>query len=161
MGYRYEENDEDRKCLQCGTPIVYGRCDKKFCSLSCKNRFHNREVHSALRQRKREEYALERNYSLLEALMHLKLTEAELSDLVMIGFRPEFYTEVRWSGRRKTICCFDISYGVKEGKVFGICREKGDAEECKRKNAYLCQEPYAEDSGESEGFDLGSGYGEP
>ena len=87
--------------------------------------------------------------------------EAELSDLVMIGFRPEFYTEVRWSGRRKTICCFDISYGVKEGKVFGICREKGDAEDCKRKNAYLCQEPYAEDSGESEGFDLGSGYGGP
>ena len=38
---KYKNNEPSGSCLECGTTF-YGRSDKKFCSLNCKNLHNNR-----------------------------------------------------------------------------------------------------------------------
>ena len=71
---RYGDNPEDRPvCLECGDEIRYGRKDKKFCSNTCKNRYHNEIQHYSRSSRLRILGAFDRNYSILEKLLRLNI----------------------------------------------------------------------------------------
>ena len=67
MSYKLH-NEEEGACLECGSTIR-GRKDKHFCSLSCKNAWHNRAQQAKRHHRARILAALSGNYSILEALL--------------------------------------------------------------------------------------------
>ena len=122
MAYKLQ-NEQEGNCLQCGT-LFTGRKDKHFCSLSCKNAFHN-----AIQQEKRHRRseiiaALSGNYEILEALLREKRTSAPLADLANLGFDPAYVTGHR-KGRfgHDDYACFDIWYYQTDTRVFNVRRK--------------------------------------
>ena len=92
MSYK-TRHEQETTCLECGTAI-YGRKDKHFCSPRCKNLYHNREQRQRRDVRLDTITALSRNYEILEALLKEKITSISLSDLVQMGFNPEFVNAI-------------------------------------------------------------------
>lgn len=122
MSYKNHQ-DEQSACLECGSPF-HGRKDKHFCSLSCKNAYHNRE--QLLKRHRRAEIlaALSRNYHILEALLREEKFSAKLEDLAGQGFDPAFVTGHR-RGRfgHDDYACFDIWYYRSNARIFNIRRK--------------------------------------
>lgn len=115
-------DDLDKKCLECGNPIMYGRSDKKFCSGVCKNQYHNRQTHASMRIRRTVNDALEENYRILESLLRLKVTFVPLEDLLEMGFAPSFFTTSNKRGCHRELGCYDIHYCLSENKLFNLRR---------------------------------------
>ena len=67
MSYKMMSGGEG-VCLECGAPFR-GRSDKHFCSLSCKNAYHNRAQQTRRRHRSDILAVLTCNYGILEALL--------------------------------------------------------------------------------------------
>ena len=124
---RYKTRHEsETTCLECGT-AVYGRKDKHFCSPSCKNRYHNRLQRQRRDVRIETITALSRNYEILEALLKEKTTSMPLSDLVQMGFNPEYVTGHRKGlYRHEEFACFDIRYYRSSTKIFNVRRTASD-----------------------------------
>lgn len=115
-------NEEKRPhCLECGHEL-YGRPDRKFCSSVCKNHWHNRKNHSARAFRVKILNALEKNYSILEKLLRLNMHSMDNSDLVQLGFKPEYFTSFRKVGIHSECRCFDIRYYRSTTKIWRIER---------------------------------------
>ena len=69
-------------CLECGDPVGKGRVDRKFCSVECKNKFHNKESYSDKISTARIKKILEKNRKILKKMagrMMLKTTPADFS----------------------------------------------------------------------------------
>ena len=122
MSYKLH-NEEEGTCLECGTTFR-GRKDKHFCSLSCKNRFHNRQLMTKRQQRAKTVAALTGNYTVLEALLNEGKTGAGLEELSELGFDPAYVTEHR-RGRFKhdEYACFDIWYYRTDTRIFNVRRK--------------------------------------
>lgn len=118
--------EEEGNCLECGTAIR-GRKDKRFCSLSCKNNYHNRTQFNKRQMRAKVIAALTGNYAVLEALLHDGKTGASLEELSELGFDPAYVTGHR-RGRfhHDEYSCFDISYYRTEARVFNVRRKEFD-----------------------------------
>ena len=58
------KKEEENICRECGRAF-YGRRDKNFCSLECKNRWHNRIVRERRRVRTETLAQISRNYKIL------------------------------------------------------------------------------------------------
>lgn len=115
-------NEEETTCLECGTAI-YGRKDKHFCCPTCKNLYHNRQQRQRKNIRLVTITALSRNYEILEALLKEKTTSMSLSDLVQMGFNPEYVTGHRKGlYRHEEFACFDIRYYRSSTKIFNVRR---------------------------------------
>ena len=110
------------KCLECGTPIQYGRSDKKFCCDYCKNRWHNERNKDYVRIRSKVTHALDKNYRILTLLLGNGKTSAPMSDLQQWGFSPEYVTGMNKGRMRTEYRCFDIRYNRSENKIYNICR---------------------------------------
>ena len=125
---RYGDNPEDRPvCLECGDEIRYGRKDKKFCSNTCKNRYHNEIQHYSRSSRLRILGALDRNYSILEKLLRLNIRTISLGDLAQMGYNKEFVTSYHKVGGHDEYRCFDIKYCCSGSRIFRIERVNPEA----------------------------------
>ena len=115
-------NEEGGICLECGKSF-WGRKDKQFCSISCKNRYHNRVVQERRSYRLATLSALSRNYQILDALLKDKRTSADLAELEKAGFDPAFITgHRRGSLRHDDYACFDIRFFRSDTRIFNIRR---------------------------------------
>lgn len=123
MSYKLHDEVEGT-CLECGSTI-HGRRDKRFCSLSCKNKFNNRTQMAKRQMRAKVMAALTGNYAILEALLIEKKTGASLEDLSELGFDPAYVTSHR-RGRfsHDEYACFDIWYYRTDTRIFNV-RRKG------------------------------------
>ena len=118
--------EEEGNCLECGA-YIRGRKDKRFCSLSCKNKFHNRTQFTKRQMRAKVVAALTGNYAILEALLNAGKTGASLEELLELGFDPSYVTGHR-HGRfhHDEYACFDICYYRSESRVFNVRRRELD-----------------------------------
>ena len=121
---KYEEHDDRPVCLECGDEIAYGRKDKKFCSETCKNRYHNERQHYSRSVRLRVLGALDRNYSVLEKLLRLGISSISIGDIANMGYNKEFVTSYHKVGGHNEFRCFDIKYCCSDSKLFHIERIK-------------------------------------
>ena len=123
----YREKDSDRPvCLECGDEIMYGRTGRKFCSDSCKNRYHNRKYHYSRSVRLHVLGALDKNYSVLEKLLRLDIRSISLGDLAQMGYNKEFVTSYHKVGGHDEYRIFDIKYCCSSSRVFRIERVQED-----------------------------------
>ena len=107
-------------CLECGHSIQYGRSDKKFCSDSCKNSWHNRQRKEFLKVHSKVLHVLDKNYSILEHCLLKGKTSLDLGDAVQWGFNPEYITGLRSYRMRMEFRCFDIKYLRSDNKIYNI-----------------------------------------
>ncbi|MBQ8021656.1 MAG: DUF2116 family Zn-ribbon domain-containing protein [Bacteroidales bacterium] len=97
-------------CMECGDTIRYGRADKKFCSESCKNRWHNREEKSTRGYRLRVRNALARNYDILASFYRQGIDNVEMPVLKALGYDPSFVTSIMHVGKRIEYMCYDFRF---------------------------------------------------
>ena len=118
----YVEIPSDRPvCLECGEEITYGRPDRKFCSDSCKNRYHNSRTYSTRAVRLRVLNALDRNYNILDSLCKQGVRSISLGDLAQMGYNMEYVTSHhKVAGGHNEYRCFDIKYCLSQTKVFSL-----------------------------------------
>ncbi|MBO4572024.1 MAG: hypothetical protein J5699_08875 [Bacteroidales bacterium] len=106
---------EQRYCLECGE-VFSGRSDKRFCSDSCRNSYHN----SASRQSKAYSYRinslLNRNHAILAECRRSGKTRLERSEMAEKMFSEKYCTACsrRFLGR-PVYFCYDIPYRI-EGR---------------------------------------------
>lgn len=108
------------ECIECGKEF-HGRPDKKFCSVSCKSRWHNRR---SRRDRRHCNYvitALQANYNVLQDLINRDCGSISLNDAAVLGFNAGYVTGHR-KGRHQhdEYSCFDIKYYQSSSKIFNI-----------------------------------------
>ena len=119
-----KQNEDEGACLECGTAF-YGRKDKHFCSVSCKNKWHNRVIQERRRFRAETLAAISRNYQILDGMLQDNRTSAPLADLKKAGFDPAFVTGYRkGSCRHDDYACFDISFYRSNTKIFNVRRKR-------------------------------------
>lgn len=125
MAYK-KQIDEEGACLECGRAF-YGRKDKHFCSISCKNAFHNRKVQERRRLRMAVMSVISHNYDILDSLLKEERVSAELAELEKAGFNPAFVTGHRKGlYRHDEYSCFDISFYRSSTKIFNVQRKAFD-----------------------------------
>ncbi|MCR5351414.1 MAG: hypothetical protein K6E35_02835 [Bacteroidales bacterium] len=117
------QHKEPGVCLECGKPL-HGRKGKQFCSLVCKNAYHNRAQQNKRRCRTKIIAALSRNYSILEALLKEDQTSATQEDLSRLGFDPVYITGHQKNRfRHDEYTCFDIVFCCTDARIFNIRRK--------------------------------------
>lgn len=122
MAYKLDQNEDFSRCLQCGTIIGYGgRPDRKFCSVGCKNRYHN---YRRFRRRDLSQRTvvgkLEKNYEILDKIITLGLKGMDRITLNYMGFDPAYSTSYCKIGRRHVYTCFDIRYELTPSRVKNV-----------------------------------------
>lgn len=106
-------------CLECGTPLGYGRHDRKFCSAACKNRWHNARRYPGLDKTvARVLRILESNREVLSKLVRMGIHDIDRLTLQHLGFRAEYSTSFRLVSRRHQVyTCFDYTYELTPSRV--------------------------------------------
>lgn len=113
---------EEHKCIECGATIL-GRCDKKFCSLNCKNRYNNRRIKQSKAHKLGVINKISRNYEILETLLDEAQGFYNLEELSTLGFDNNYITGVRHIGtRHQKYMCFDIAYHISGSRISKIER---------------------------------------
>ena len=114
----------DGVCLECGA-VIYGRKDKQFCSVLCKNRWHNRKQQERRLYRQQIVAILMRNYEILDGLLKEKKQSASLLELTKAGYEPTFVTGHRKGAfRHEEYFCFDICFYRSDTKIFHLQRKE-------------------------------------
>lgn len=111
-----------RECLECGDKIVYGREGRKFCSETCKNKYHNDRQHRKRAVQVKVITALAQNYRVLESLIAAGVTSMGLMEIVRMGFNDEYATSYRRIKGRDVLRCFDIQYCQTPSRIMKITR---------------------------------------
>lgn len=123
MGYRIENLGHPVRCRTCGEIIPFGRVDKKYCSVECKNRWHNRrnapDPRPVIRRVIR---ILERNHSILDKLLRLGIGSLDRLTLLGLGFNPDYSTSYKKTGIHHQYTCYDIRYELTPGRIKKIVR---------------------------------------
>ena len=110
-------------CLECGDEIPYGsRQDRKFCSETCRNHYHNDRRSYDRIVHQRVDNAIQKNYRILRHLLDLGLTQAGNDELFLLGFRKEFKTACSVNNRRMESRCYEISYRETGSRIYEITR---------------------------------------
>ena len=120
--YKLKQEYEGRHCLECGEPI-YGRTDKKFCTRTCKSRWHGqlRSLHNSVYTNTID--CLRRNYGILEHMFKLSVRTCPINELKEMGFRTDCVTHnVQKKGKHLEYRCFDFIYNLSENKLFNLRR---------------------------------------
>ena len=110
------------KCLECGETISYGRPDKKFCCEECKNKHHNLQSRISKTMKKKVLSVLEKNYEVLEHLIYSGVEAVWLSEVLAMGFQPEYFTSYKKIGKRGHYKCFDIGYVMTANRISSISK---------------------------------------
>ena len=117
-----KEIEGDRRCLECGNPLPYGRTDMKFCSVSCKSRWHYVKNAGSKVARRRIMSSLDRNYEILDGLLRSGTTWIVIPDLVQLGFNFYCFTSYHKFRNRNEYRCFDIKYNKSQNRIYGIAK---------------------------------------
>lgn len=120
---QYGKKDaQGTKCLECGDEIGYGRPDRKFCSLACKNRFNNRKNQGGRQIKLKVMNALNKNHEILSGLLKLGITDMDMMEMKQLGFNPDYITSIMRTRGKDEFCCFDIRYHVTPTRITSIYR---------------------------------------
>lgn len=111
--------EEEQKCLSCGKEL-YGRSDKKFCSLECKNGYNYRKERTWRLYRNRVLTSLSRNHTILEDCLRRGVCSVDITTLELEGFVPGCITGYSKRSRHSIYYCFDIKYCMSGSRVFNI-----------------------------------------
>ena len=112
-----EENNEAR-CPQCGRLLEYGRVDRRFCSVACKNLWHNRLRYPAREKEiKRVLRILDKNRDVLDKLLKLDITNLDRVTLEHLGFNVNYFTSLRRYRSYYIYTCLDICYELTPTRI--------------------------------------------
>jgi hypothetical protein len=105
-----------KPCLECGEPVGKGRVDRKFCSVECKNKHHNKEAFADKMSTEKIKKILNKNRKILKAMYGRKDNdEIEKERLLKAGFEFEYaHFKKTKMGNYTYTFCFD--YGYREVK---------------------------------------------
>ncbi len=116
------EGKEKRRgrCLACGKVLPSGRSDMKFCSVTCKSRYHysNGGRFKAVRQRVIRE--LDNNHGILEALLDAGIRSIDLPDLVQLGYDFNCSTGYHKVRSHHEYRCYDIKFCMTSSRIFKL-----------------------------------------
>ena len=115
------EQEEKRKCLYCGEPII-GRVDKKFCCDSCRNSYNYEKNHRQINVVRNVNAILARNRAILEELNPNGKGFASRQQLTEKGFNFKYFTSI---------------YTTKTGAVYRYVYEQGYLPKENDKNQFL------------------------
>ena len=118
----YEEEEKRGRCLECGNTLPYGRSDMKFCSASCRNRWHYLQDGGLQGTRRKIIGALDRNHSILESLIDEGVTRIDIPDLAQMGYNFDCVTSYHKVRNRDEYRCYDIKYCMSASRVFKLER---------------------------------------
>lgn len=108
-------------CLECGQHIGFGRPDRKFCSLRCKNRYHNKQRcmdwHA---EQDRILRILSRNHDILERLLMMGLPSMDRITLGQMGYNENYVTSFHKVGTHCLCSCFDIQYEKTPSRIIHL-----------------------------------------
>ncbi len=121
-------------CIECGHPLESGRPDRKFCSLRCKNEYHNHQARGPRSMHLRVHSVLSRNYDILEFLIGHGITEIPLADIKGLGFNTDYFTSRPAPDNPRLCCCYDISYQLTASRCQDIRRVQIFTEAPKKRN---------------------------
>ena len=100
-----------KNCTHCGSSFL-GRSNKKFCSLSCKNNFHNEQYREQNMILTKLDKILHKNRAvLLDMYMVHRSSPIQLDILKARGFHPNYHTHIFNSpiGDKYTMI-YDVGY---------------------------------------------------
>ncbi len=98
-----------RKCLDCGEPIV-GRVDKKFCSDQCRNNYNNKQNRDSTNYIRKVNSILRKNRRILKELNPENKVTVHKDKLLKKGFDLSYFTN---------------TYITKTGKIYYFCYDEG------------------------------------
>jgi predicted nucleic acid-binding Zn ribbon protein len=101
--------DEKKKCLYCGEPII-GRVDKKFCCDSCRNSYNYEKTHKQVNVIRKINGVLARNHNILTELNPSGKGFASKQQLTEKGFDFKYFTS---------------TYTTKAGAVYHFVYDQG------------------------------------
>jgi hypothetical protein len=110
-----------KSCLECGDPVGKGRIDRKFCSVECKNKFHNKEAYAEKIETARIKKILNRNRKILKKIAGRKDADKISKErLLKEGFEFDYHTHFIISKVKsyQYIFCFDYGYRPITGTEF-------------------------------------------
>ncbi len=118
-----EPLSEDRRtCPVCGKQLPAGRSDMRFCSVECKNRYHNLRGGRYRNYRVRVMNALDRNHAILERMLQQGIRSIDKFNMLSLGFIPEYCSSCCRIRGHLEYTCFDIRYHVSDSRIWGIER---------------------------------------
>ena len=122
MAYVIKKKNEGC-CLQCGSALN-GRKGKKFCSLECKNNYHNQINHDIRLYRGAVMKKLARNTEILASLVSEGRESAKMDELLSLGFDPYYLTSCsKSSSGHEQCCCFDFCFCRTKTRIFNLRRK--------------------------------------
>lgn len=126
-----------KQCLECGEPVGKGRVDRKFCSVECKNKHHNKENYSAKISMGKIKKILEKDRKILKEMEARKDSDQISKErLLKKGFEFDYHTHFKETkfGNYTYTFCFDYGYrpvkdSYKENDLFKIVKAFAEKEE--------------------------------
>jgi len=121
--FLFDEDSEKQvpRCAQCGMPLYYGRVDRRFCSLECKNRWHNSQRYlNREKEVKRVLKILDNNRNVLNKLLKLDMHSVDRPTLLHLGFNLSYFTSLERVRHRWVYSCLDIAYELTPTRIKAI-----------------------------------------
>jgi len=117
----------ERRCLDCGTPLI-GRADKKFCDDGCRSNYNNRRRRAELGYLRKVNGILKRNRQILETLNPAGKTKVKWRILVQRGFDFQYITDMyETSAGAQYRFCYEYGYLLLNGdEVLLVKRPQGN-----------------------------------
>lgn len=119
-----EEQQQDRnvvRCPQCGKVVNYGRVDRRFCSITCKNLYHNRTRYAPrLQSVDRVLRFIYFNRDVLDKLIKMGVSSIDRSALLHMGYNMNYFTSVERLRGRWLCTCLDIGYELTSTRIRNI-----------------------------------------
>lgn len=104
-----------KKCLECGEPVGKGRIDRKFCSVECKNKHHNKEAFADKISTGRIKKILDKNRNILKKMASRKDAEQIPREMLLkAGFEFDYHTHFKISKVKGFQYTFCYDYGYRE-----------------------------------------------
>ncbi len=114
----------DRKCLDCGKPLV-GRADKKFCDDNCRSSYNNRRNSEDSSYLRKVNGILRRNRRILEKLNPMGKTTVDWRTLVVEGFNFDYITDMHETEKGKLYrFCYEYGYRLLEREGVLLVKRK-------------------------------------
>jgi hypothetical protein len=115
---------ENKICLNCKSSF-YGRADKKYCSLECKNNFSNTQnkinssfIHSINK-------ILKSNNKILKNISNGEVRKKSKKDLLEAGFSFDYFTHEYYNNKgERYVYCYDFGYLLLDGEMCLVVEQK-------------------------------------
>lgn len=122
MSVRYRIMMESRRCIQCGEVLDgLGRTDRKFCSETCKNNWHNAgRMAKERRYRERVSAILSANNRILRNLSSMGIRSVDINTLRQLNFNLSYSTSYQKIGSRQHYCCYEMEYDLTPSRIINL-----------------------------------------